>query len=202
MPKNGDLPLITTTQDDAGVYAWFTITYETDPSIQTLQAFVNAEGAAGVDVLMRAPMQMVISRMVFHYDKEPGVLFNTERAAADVVAYLGGLFAPDRLNSADLNDIVYAAGASHINTVEVMADLRLSCAQRYIDAGDPMPSENYASAAAAPQVPQIVLGDIDALNPTYTDPNAGLENQHMGAAGKRNIACALLPGALLFHHDL
>lgn len=203
MPMNGNLPLITTTQDDSGVYAWFTVTYETDPSIPTMQAFVDAEGVAGMDVLVRAPMQLVISRMVFHYDKEPGVLFNTEQALADVSSYLGGLFAPDRLNPADLNDIVYAAGASRINSVEVQADLRLSCAQYAVEAGGAMPSVNYRVAIlTAIQVPQITLNDILALNPVYTDPNAGTPAQHMGAAGRRNVACALLPSALMFHHDL
>lgn len=202
MPRDYALtPLITTSQDDAGIFAYFTFTYECDPGVTTVQRFVDSEGPAGLDVLVKAPMQLVIRRMVFHYDKEPGVLFNVEQAQADVESYLASLFAPSRFNSADLNDMVYSAGASSVLRVEVQADLRLSCATLVVDKDAPALLVDYAAAIeAARPVPQIVLSDIQALNPVYTDPLAGTESETLGSAGPRNIACTLLPGALKFYH--
>jgi hypothetical protein len=61
---------------------------------------------------------------------------------------------------------------------------------------------NYAAVvAAARPVPVISLNDIQALNPTYTDPLVGESTETLGAVGRRNIAYTLLPDALAFHHD-
>lgn len=199
--SDGGAPLVTTSQDDEGVFAYFTFTYECDPGVTAVQKFIDNEEPAGLDVLARAPMQLILRKLVFHYDKEPGVLFNVEQAQADVENYLAALFAPAQFNEADLNDMVYAAGASSVLRVELLADLRLSCAQLVVDKTAPSLLVDYAAAmAAARAVPQIVLADIRTMNPAYIDPLAGTDAQTLGSVGKQNVACTLMPGALKFLH--
>lgn len=202
MPRNAQgLPLVDMSQDAEGSYAWFTITYEADPGVRTVQTFIDNEDPAGMDVLARAPMQVIIERMRFQHTKDPGVMFNQEQAREDIEAYVSTLFAPATFNPADINDRVFSAGAERITKVDVTARLRLSVSDLVLDHDAPDPLEDYAGAmAAARAVPVLILTGPDSLNPVYTDPFAGTSQATLGAAGRRNIAYSLLDDALAFQH--
>lgn len=202
MPTDSGIPAIQTDVLTTGQFARFRITYTADPGVAAVAQYCAAEEPAGMDVLARAPVQLLITRLIFNYTKKPGVLFNTEQAMQDIENYLSALAPPDRLSPADLNDRVYSAGASRILSVETRASLKLSIADRVVPAGTATALEDWAAVdAAALDVPRITLSDVTALNPTYLDPLLGETTATMGAAGVKNICYVLLPDALAFHHD-
>ena len=203
MPKTpGGVPRINLDQTNDGNFAWFKITYEADAAVAAVQQYADHETPAGLDVLIKAPVQLVITKLVFNYTRQPGILFNTEQAQQDIEQYMAELMAPDRLSVANLQDRLYSAGADRITSVETRAQLRLSVADFVVPEGTAAVLTNYAAVvAAARPVPVISLNDIQALNPTYTDPLVGESTETLGAVGRRNIAYTLLPDALAFHHD-
>jgi len=112
MPKTpAGTPLISLEQLTSGDFAWFKITYEADAAVAAVQQYADNETPAGLDVLIKAPIQLVITKLVFNYTRQPGILFNTEQAQQDIEHYIAALMAPARLSAADLQDRLYSAGA-------------------------------------------------------------------------------------------
>lgn len=203
MPKtSANIPQITLSYEADGTpYAWFILTYDADPAISVIQTYADQEAVAGVNVLVRAPMQVVISRLLFDHTTEPGVLFNAEQATEDVEKIIDELFAPDSFNLAELNDAVYAAGAARIVSTDLQAILRFSVASKAVPADADDPEVDYAAFAAAYRdMPFLTLNSATAVNPVYVDPYFGTEDATLVAAGPRNIAYMLEEGALEFRH--
>jgi len=203
MPLNADnTPVIDLDQLPTGNFAWFKITYEADASVEAVQKYAGNEAAAGLDVLVKAPLQLLITKLVFSYTRTAGVLFNSEQAQQDITNYITQLMSPRKLSSADLQDRIYSAGADRILKTEVQARLLLSVADYIVPENVATILTNYAAVvAAARAVPSITLYDINALNPQYLDPLIGEGGETLGAAGSRNIAYTLNSGALSFNHD-
>ena len=92
MPKTpGGVPRINLDQTDDGNFAWFKITYEADAAVAAVQQYADHETPAGLDVLIKAPVQLVITKLVFNYTRQPGILFNTEQAQQDIEQYMAEL---------------------------------------------------------------------------------------------------------------
>jgi hypothetical protein len=194
-------PLIQLSQDANGSYALFTLTYETDPAVGIVQAYINQDMPAGVSVQVRAPMQMLISSLHFQYTKEPGVLFNTDQAIADVTSYFNGLNPPTPFSASDMNDRVFSAGAAGITGVDVSGQIKLSIADQILSPSSTLPSVNYALAVSqAVAAPVLNIISLDGLNSVYTDPNLGQGGETLGVLTAQNLARTVLSGAITFEH--
>lgn len=189
------------TEQAAG--AWFTVTYEAEPAVDSVSALLDREGAVGFDVLVKAPLPAVISHLQFNYSAPVGVLLNAEQALADLSSYVDSLFGAGALSAEVLNDHVFAAGAESVKRTIMQGSVLLSNADYVLDAAELMPEVDYAAAlAAAVRVPKLSINSAqDVSNLAYTDPALGTADQHMATASSK-IVRVMTVRTPVYQHEL
>lgn len=203
MPRaTSGAPLIDLETDEDGSYALFDVTYEADPAVEAVNAYVQADVSAGVDLLVRSPVPIIIEQMAVSYVRQPGVQLNTEQVRTELAAYILSLVPPAGFDPARLYDMMYYAGAARVRNVDLVATMPLSVARYVLDADDSLAATDYAGWLADRQLVEVVtILDITGLNTTYVDPYPGLPSGKFLNVSARNAGMVLIQEGLTFHHS-
>lgn len=148
-----DVPLIPLTDDGGSQYAIFTVTYDTDPLLETVSSLLESPDyrPAGVDVLVKSGPLVLLSDVAITYTKKEGVQTTLGVARDKIVDYFRTAGWPEPFAVTELHDIMRNAGADRVISVEVTGSITVSAATKL-----------FRAAIADP-------GDVDLLDDWATE---------------------------------
>jgi len=191
MPRAHDnTPLIIPDIDDNGdQFAYFTVSYVSDPMVSVLSDYLESSDIkpVGVTPLVRSLLPVDLSHMVVKYRRASGTTIEFESARQGIHDYLAKAGFPDVFSDARIGDIMYYAGAAAVTGIECVGRIRWTVADRVLqhDAEDPSVDLAAAEADAVTPPHMAVRSSADFLR-RYRDLNTGTVDANFAAAGPRN----------------
>lgn len=187
--SNGNILYTQYTDEDGRVYAVFTVRYQTDPMFRAINNAVSNSDYAPVNtsILVRGFIPVVISRFEVVYVKQRGVVPLLDEARDRIKAYMAALGSGDAYSDAEVARIMGEAGVKYVKTVNVVAKVQWSVADRILGTDD-------TTEEAVPAMPVVMSSS--GLRVTY--PARGASRTGRYACTPRNIRYYFLEGALSF----
>lgn len=205
MPKNsstGTDLLTTATDSDGSRFADFVVEYYYDPLFPAISSRVNSADVkpAGVDMLARPFVPVVITQFEVNYVKRAGTTMLLDQAKAEILAYLRKTTYPDAFSSAQIGDSMYYAGAADMKSIRVQARVWWSAATLVLPADAADPLVDYASAKGdAVTPPTVLIGNSSELAlESYIDPLIGTGDETFAAVDILNLCYLLDPAVITF----
>ena len=195
MPKyvsgvNTGKPRLATYTENGEQYTNFVIRYYTDPLFKYIEQRVSASDVrpAGVDILVRPFVPILINQFNVDYSKQTGVSALITNAQAEIYSYLRQLAYPKTYSNAKISDSLFYAGADDVTQITLDAVVMWSAANKVLPEGDADPSEDLLAAdAVAINVPLRYIDSTSKLIASdFIDTNS------KAAIGIAN-SCLLLP---------
>lgn len=188
---NTGKPRLSTYTENSQQYTNFTIRYYTDPLFKYIEQRVSAVDVrpAGVDVLVRPFVPVLINTFNISYSKQTGVSVLVTNAQTEIYNYLRQLAYPKTYSNAKISDSMFYAGADDVTQIAVDARVVWSAANKVLPAGAPDPAVDFAGAnSVALDVPlRSVDSTAKLIAADFVDTNT------KAAVGISN-SCLLLPG--------
>jgi len=188
---NTGKPRLATYTESSEQYTNFTIRYYTDPLFKYIEQRVSADDVrpAGVDILVRPFVPILINQFNIDYSKQTGVNVLVTNAQSEIYSYLRQLTYPKTYSNAKISDSMFYAGADDVTQIAVDGVVMWSAANKVLPAGSPDPDVNFAVAdAAALDVPVRYINTPNKLIAADF-----VDNTTKAAIGISN-SCLLLPG--------
>lgn len=187
---NGDSRFSPKIDDNGKRYSYFTITYQTDPMLQTIAQTVENEDYMPVNtsVLVRGFVPVVIDKYEVQYVREPGVVPDLESARTKIKEYMGNLGAPNVYSEAEIAHIMRDCGAKYTKGVSVKAHVQWTVGQKV---------ENR-EGEIEDVMPGPTITTSDGLRINYPGDSVGLDPTSMYVCSVRNIRYWFMEGALTF----
>lgn len=172
-------------------YAYFIVTYHTDPMLPSIGSTVeNADYLPiNTSILMRGFIPVVIERFEVVYVKKPGVVPLLDEAKDAIKIYLGKLGAPDVYSEASIAQIMAEAGVKYMKDIRVKAHVQWSVADEIMDYD--------GNIVPVPSGPEI--RDSASLRITYPARSVDTDADTMYACSVRNIRYYLKENAVSFN---
>lgn len=164
---NNDSELLTTYDENGERYTSFTIRYYTDPLFKFIEERLSSTEVkpAGVDILVRPFVPMLLSQFNVQYSKQAGVSLTIENARNEIYNYLRQVSYPKAYSNARISDSMFYAGADDVTAINITANPLWSAANKILPADVDSPEDDLAAAfAGALNVPDIGVTNIDATN--------------------------------------
>jgi hypothetical protein len=164
---NNGSELLTTYDENGERYTNFTIRYYTDPLFKFIEERLNATEVkpAGVDILVRPFVPMLLSQFNVQYSKQAGVSLTIENARSEIYNYLRQVSYPKAYSNARISDSMFYAGADDVTAINITADPLWSAADKILPADVASPDVDLAAAfAGAIDTPDIGVTNVDATN--------------------------------------
>ena len=204
MPRTaGNLPLIQTSIDGLGRrFAWFDVTYVTDPLLQTVYDHVTSESVCptGARIHVRGFNLVSFRSLTLKYTRRQGTTVNFTRAKTEIAQFMNSRGGPSfPYSDGPLVDAMYYAGAQQVMAIEADAKVLWTPADLFLPPGATLPEENVGLAleeAISPQ--EIAVVTSSAFSPVWADPNLGGEGSLHAKIGRRNTAYLLTDDAVRF----
>jgi hypothetical protein len=204
MPRtSGNLPLITTSIDALGQqFAYFDITYVTDPLLTTVYDHVTSEDVqpTGSRIHVRGFNLVSFSTLTIRYTRRQGTTVNLTKAREEIVQFMtsrGGPAFP--YSDGPIVDSMYYAGVQQVLAIESDAKVLWTPADIFLLDGATLPTDNVEDAATEGHLPQnIFIPSSSAFQPAWADPNLGGAESLYAKIGERNTAFLMLEDAIIF----
>lgn len=180
------------------------VTVLTDPLIPVIAATLESSDSApvGIDVLVRGFVPVDFTQFNIHYTKRAGTTVLLDRAITEILEYMQSVGHPLLYSDSKIVDALFYAGATDVSNIEVLAQVRWSAADQFLNASAPDPESDLSGAlAVAITPPRLGFDSTRALKPLYTDPLAGQAGETLVAAGPRNLSYYLPSTVLEFTED-
>lgn len=190
LDSNGDSRFSPMIDDNGRRYTYFTVTYQTDPMLQTIAQTVENEDYMPVNtsVLVRGFIPVIISKYEVQYVREPGVVPDLDSARTMIKEYMGNLGAPNVYSEAEIAHIMRDCGVKYTKGVSVKAKVQWTVGQKVEDR-----EGNIVDVMDGPNITTS-----DGLRISYPSDNVGLDPTSMYVCSVRNIRYWFLEGALTF----
>lgn len=198
--QNGD-SIYTTFIEEGEIYAYFTITYQTDPMLPAISQTLENEDYAPINssILVRGFIPVIIEDFQVVYVKKPGVVPNLEKAENDIKIYLSKVGAPHSYTDAEISRIMDEAGVAYTKNVKVQARVQWSVADMVLSYGNTVDISNPGDESIMEPVPSSpVIRDSDGLRITYPNKGVPITADMMYSCSPRNIRYFLLENAIKF----
>jgi len=204
MPRTGaGAALVSVLYDDADqAYAYFDITYLTDPLINPVHDYVTSEKVhpVGSRVHVRGFNSIYFNHLTVDYRRAPGTTMNLAAAKAEIFAYMnsrGGPMFP--YSDGPIVDAMAYAGAQQVMAIRADARVLWTAADRFLPDGELLPTVHFNDSLAATVTPQqIHAPSSSAFQPVWVDPNLGTPTSLHSSLGIRNTAYLLEESAIRF----
>ena len=210
--NNDQTTVIQKTDGDNGEqYAYFTVTYVTDPLMVTVGAALESTDNAppGVSVLVKSGPLVDLTSMTVTYYRKPGTRMVLTTAAAKIASYIASAGYPDVFRQTAVHDIMRVAGAERVVSIAVDGSILPSAASRmFMLENEPANFlaadwQRWSVAITQPDVhtvDAIVPTASIILNPDLTYGPTGSEFLTYGAwaASGRTVRCRIEPSNIIF----
>lgn len=163
---NTGLPRLATYTENGNQYTNFTIRFYVDPLFKYIEQRVNAADVrpAGVDVLVRPFLPILINNFSIDYSKQTGVNVLIDNARSEIYNYLRQLSYPKTYSNAKISDSMFYAGADDVIQVDIDATVLWSAADKILPDGSYDPEVNFLAAdAASISTPSIPINTTNKL---------------------------------------
>lgn len=191
LDDEGDTIFTTAIDSNGKKYAYFTVTYHTDPMLPSIASTVeNADyQPVNTSLLVRGFIPVIIDRFEIVYVKKPGVVPLLDEATTEIKAYMAGLGAPDVYSDAVIAGIMKEAGVKYMKEVRVKAHVQWTVADEIM---------GY-DGTIAPVMSGPEIRDSDSLRINYPAPTVDLTADSMYACSIRNIRYYLMENSVTFN---
>lgn len=204
MPRTaGNLPLISNSFDATDqAYAYFDITYITDPLLVPVYDHVTAEDVrpTGSRVHVRGFNLISFTSLIINYRRRAGTTINLTAAKAEIAAFMASRGGPAfPYSDAPIIDSMFYAGAFQTVSIESNAKVLWTPADICLLDDATLPTVNVETAASEGLLPQdIAIMSSSDFSPVWADPNLGGPESLFAKIGNRNTAFLLLEDAITF----
>lgn len=206
MPRtSGGAPYIANLIDGIGQpYAWFNITYITDPTLTTIYDHVTADvnHPIGSRVHARGFNLVYFEELTIDYRRRPGTATNLTAARNEIVSFINSCGGPEfpYSDGAVVDAMYYHANKAQVMAIRSVAKVRWTAADRFLLPDDHLPTVNYTdSLVDSSPLPDIFIHESGSFLPSWKDPNLGLSNSLHAVVGPRNVAYLLEAENLRFN---
>ncbi len=193
----GDVAVISASIDDEDediLFANFTISYEFDPNLKTVQEFVAGDEntPAGVDLYARWFMPMEISDLRVEFNRASGVSLNLVQARQDILTAYNSHTIDNPATPALIADAMLYAGAHSVSKVTMAGVIKFSVASK-VHLGDevtvvPLDPETWQSFIdGCEDVPAPEVTSAYEPQNSFIDTDVGT----FAASGDRNVSWLL-----------
>lgn len=184
-------------------YAYFTITYTTDPVISQVHQYVTSSDVhpVGPEILVRGFNLLYFRSLTVDYRRQPGTAVNFQAAKTEILSYMNSRGGPAfPYSDGPIVDAMYYAGASQVMAVRADASLLWTAADLVLLDTDPLPTVNFNDALAAATAPHTIHAPASsAFQPVWRDPEFGSATSRFEVVGPRNVAYLLEDVAVQFN---
>lgn len=172
-------------------YADFTITYQTDPSLNAIARTAESSDNRPINtsLLVRGFIPVIIDGFEVSYVREPGVVPDLSYARDEIKIYLAGVSAPAVYSDGEIAKIMAQAGVKYMRSISVKAHVQWSVANKINDFNGEIQDTLT--------VPEIHTSD--GLRVEYPPASKQLTEQDMYACSVRTIRYYLMEGAVTFN---
>lgn len=182
-------------------YAYFRVTYQTDPLLPALAQTVENEDYRPInsDILVRGFIPVIIEEFAVVYVRKPGVVPDLAYASDEIKKYLAGVGVPHSYTDAEISRIMGEAGAQYTKRILVQARVQWTLADKVLKYGEAVDMDNPGDESIMQDVPASpVIRDSDGLRIVYPNKAVPLTYSMMYSCSPRNIRYFLLENALRF----
>lgn len=181
--------------DDSSLqFARFTIQYEFDPDLKTVQEFIAGDEntPAGVDLYVRWFVPMEISDLRVEFNRSSGVSLNLTSARADILAAYNSHTIDNPATPAVIADAMLYAGAHSVSKVTMTGEIRFSVAGKVylgalLETLPSSPSTWQAFVDDCEDVPEPAVTSAYEPQTSFIDTDDGT----FAASGNRNVSWLL-----------
>ena len=195
----GGQPIIRSELDDEGVYADFSVTYSFDPALKICQEFLLSDEnvPAGLDLYVRWFVPVEVMAMTVDFNRKAGTALNLEAARSDILTAYNSSRFEQPAGAAVIDSALYYAGAHSVNSVDMLAYVRYSVANK-VWLGTQLtaptdPSTWTSFLADVKDVPTIPVISVYLPQYTYSDSS---DPTTYAVSGSRNVSYLLTSSAL------
>jgi hypothetical protein len=123
-------PVVTQLLDGNRIYGRFSVTYDFDPNLKAVQAFVAGEEnvPVGLDLYTRWFTPLEITRLQVDYNRKAGVSLKLAQARADILQAYNTHTHDNPATPALIADALFYANAHSVAAVRMTGDIRFSVA--------------------------------------------------------------------------
>lgn len=192
--------LFNTFKENGQTFAYFTITYQTDPLLPYIaQTIENPEHQPiNASVYVRGFIPVIIEQFKVVYVKKRGVVPDLEKAKDDIKVYLASVGAPNGYTDAEISRIMGEAGVQYMKRVDVQARVQWSVANYIIELGKEAADDKWASPDIVPVIEYPFIRDSDGLRVTYPNKGVDIQPGQMYSCSPKNIKYFVLENAITF----
>lgn len=207
LAPNGQDSLFTTYKDEDGnTYAYFNITYQTDPLLPAISQTVENEEYQPVNasILVRGFIPVIIQEFKVVYVKKEGIIPDLDTATNAIKLYLAQVGAPNSYTDAEIARIMGEAGVKYMKRIDVQARVQWTVADKVLSYGKSVSESNPGDESVFEDVPTVGLNDqyiirnSDGLRVVYPNPDVPITAETMYSCSPRNIRYFLLENAIKF----
>lgn len=198
--SNGD-SIYDTFISEGETYAYFIVTYQTDPMLPAISQTLENEDYAPINasIMVRGFIPVIIDELTVRYVKKHGVVPNLEEAADQIKIYLGKVGAPNSYTDAEISRIMGEAGVAYTKEIKVQAHVQWSVADMVLKYGETVDISDPGNEDIMQPVPASpVIRDSDGLRITYPNHGVAITADMMYSCSPRNIRYFLMENALKF----
>ncbi len=190
LDENGDSLFEPMIDNTGRRYAYFTVTYQTDPMLQVIAQTVENEDYMPVNtsVLVRGFIPVIIDKYEVQYVREPGVVPDLESARTLIKEYMGNLGAPSVYSEAEIAHIMRDCGVKYTKGIDVKARVQWTVGQKCADR-----TGKIVDVMEGP-----IITSSDGLRINYPSAEASLVQGDMYVCSVRNIRYWFMEGSLTF----
>ena len=188
--EHGDSIFAPKMSEDGRLYAEFTITYQTDPSLRAIAQAAESQDNRPINASLhvRGFIPVIIDAFEVIYVRESGTVPDLTAALSAIKIYLARLGAPNAYSDGEIARIMQQAGAKYVKEVRVKARVQWSVAQKINDFS--------GNIVDVPQEP--VINTSAGLRVEYPAATYNLEATDMYACSIRNIRYYLMENSVTF----
>lgn len=182
--------LIARSDDAAGSYAMFTVTYRTDPLLEPVSAMLTSDDNApvGVDIAVKAGPMIMIHSLTIGYRRKPGATMALDAARAEIASYVNGVGWPELFSEAAMVESMYAAGALRTQSIAYDATLTVTPAhRRFAPDFDPTIDSDWDAAGNSLICPSAEIDSAESMRPATVMTGTSNGVAELYAVSDRNI---------------